>query len=254
MPRSEAFIQADVEERFRKLGHFRDAGQPEPDDPVPDGYLEELVPAGVPACRRDYFVTALKEEVRRYRVFELANRQERPSRRAKGFQEVAASAKALLKVLRTMPAAQRMPLEPTDPAGIIKSGRRPIEEELVDLIEKAEIQRKQWGRLVSRTRSRRQNTLLRDDFARGLKALAIGYLGKDERAAEAWVARVLGALGVKCPDPVARYRDFKRMFVAVAPDADRPPLQPREQGTDPDLDARLKGITLADYMRLAGIA
>jgi hypothetical protein len=248
MPRSEAFIQADVEERSRKLGQFRYADEP---DAAPNQYPEELAA----------FIAAYKEEIRRYRVLDLANRQERPGRKAKGASEIAARAKALWKDLNKLPASERMAIAPL---GLDTAGWT-IDDHLLDLIKRAEARKKRLHRQATRlphrdedmmpaARSRRQNTQARDDFARGLKALAIGYLGKDESAAEEWVAQELRELKVKFPNPETRRADFKQMFVVPAPNV-APPPKPIEHGAgaelaDDELVNLLKGITVGEYHRL----
>jgi hypothetical protein len=231
MPRSEAFIQADVEERFRKLGQFRDAAEP---DRAPDKYPEELAS----------FIASLKQEIRRYRVFELSNRQERPPRRAKGYDEALVPAQALLKALRQMPASQRMPIEPLGP----------IETQLESLIKRGKAQKERWESEKSRSQSKRQSTRLRNDLALGLKSIAVGYLGMDECEAEALAARYMDELGIKCPNPETRREDFKGMFVTPRKNAGPPP-QPSEHDAyvelaDAELIDLLKGITVGEYDRL----
>jgi hypothetical protein len=144
--RRDPFTQRDIEERLRELGQFWEQepidfdpkfdncyrpfwkqGRPEP-DPKLEEYLAELAQsAGVPADRIDEFIAALKEEHRRYRVFELASEQERPSRRAEGYQEIADATAKLLQVINKAPIDQRVPLEHVIPP-IRRRTRRPARE------------------------------------------------------------------------------------------------------------------------------
>jgi hypothetical protein len=232
MPRSEAFIQADVEDLFRKLGQFREADEPEP---VPDEYRVELRP----------FIAALEQAVRRYRVFKVAAPQERPGRRAKGYGEAIGAAKMLLKALRQMPASQRMPLEPLGP----------IEDQLETLIARAKKLKAWWTVPPEEARkyAKQQSALARNDLALELKGIAIEHVGKDEHSAETWVTHVLDYLGIKYPNPESRPNDFGKMFGRPAIVDAQP--QPSEHGADAELADdelidMLKGITLGEYDRL----
>jgi hypothetical protein len=169
----------------------------------------------IPANKRDAVIAALSSEIQLYRTNRLISGKEGPGSAAESLQLCIGRLKEAQPALLELPAIPRARLSGAAPQCFETHGK------LQGLIDAAEAEIARLNEQVSPAAATREKTRLRNDLAVGLKGIALGILGKDDREAEMWATQVFDVLGIAYPDPDEHAADFKQIFF-VAPNRTPP--------------------------------